>query len=581
MIFTLLFSLLAQAETIVVTATRSGSSTDELPYSVGSLSGQEWRNSGESAERALTTIPGVAVTAAGGPGQPRTVLLRGAKAEHTLVLVDGMVLNDPLSPSRSFDFGQIPVSEIDRIEVIKGPQSVLYGSDAMGGVIQIFTKKGAHPLKAKAEAGSYQTGKLQASYLGFHAGYEKTKGFSAADEREGNSERDGQRLWRIGGSKEFPLGEKATLRVQADYEDSLTDTDSNGGRGSDSFGTYTSGQQLLFRTEAFYLYSDALELTSAISLNTHDRDDNTVSPAFYKAYLAKLEQLAQWKLKGHRATLGLEAEQESGRSSDLVQRRSFQGGAVFFQDQFGKRLHGTAGARVDFHSEHRASPNFRGGLGYWLLPDRLRFKGSLGSGYKAPSLYQTYSRYGTPHLRPERSLGADLGIELQGAEWSTELTAFANRFRDMIDFNPISSKYFNLRAAKTYGLEWSLARSWRYLTLRNALTTLRSADRDTGLALYRRPLLTNTFSADFQQGKERGFGLQLRYVGRREDVHPTLFNRQKMPPFAVINASAFQRLSPEYKLTLRGENLANRHYQEISGYGVPELSAYAGIEAEW
>ncbi|MGZ3695277.1 MAG: TonB-dependent receptor plug domain-containing protein, partial [Bdellovibrionota bacterium] len=514
----LLISISAHAETILVTATRSASSSNVLPYSVGAVSGDNWQQSGENVETALSGIPGISFTAAGGPGQPRSVLLRGAKAEHTLVLVDGMIVNDPLSPSRAFDFSQIPVSDIDHIEVIKGPQSVLYGSDAIGGVIQIFTKRGAHPPELRAEAGSYQSGKVQGSYLGFHAGVERTKGFSAADERDGNSEHDGFRAWRLGGNKDFTLADDLSLRVQAEYEDSSADTDANGGRGSDTFGTYTSGQQLLFRAESLYLHSENAEFSTALSLVNHDRDDNTVSPAFYKAYIAKLEEIARLKFKHHQATLGFEAFQEAGKSNEIIHRRSFQGGAVYLQDQFGSQLHGTAGARLDLHSEHKASANFRGGLGYWFIPDFVRVKGSVGTGYKAPSLYQIYSRYGTPGLRPEKSLGADLGLELTSDSWDSELTAFLNRFSDMIDFDAITSKYFNLKSARTYGLEWSLARKFRVLTLRNALTTLHSEDRDTKLRLYRRPVVSDTVSAEFHSGEKLGANLQLRYVGRRDDV---------------------------------------------------------------
>ncbi|MGE3262993.1 MAG: TonB-dependent receptor plug domain-containing protein [Bacteriovoracia bacterium] len=580
-LFILFFSLCAQAETVVVTATRSEASTRSLPYSLGVVSSDSWQGSGESVENSLSIIPGLAFTSAGGPGQTRSVLLRGAKAEHTLVIVDGMVMNDPLSPSRTFDFGQIPLSEIERVEIIKGPQSVLYGSDALGGVVQIFTKKGAHPPKARIEAGSYQSGKAQASYLGFHGAYEKSKGFSAADEREGNSERDGIVAWRLGGKKDFSLSDSLSLAVQADYEDSRTDTDANGGPAADTFNTYTNHQQLLFRADSVYLHREGVEFSTGASVVTHERDDNTISPAFYKAYLTKLEQLVRLTQSGHQTTVGLEACQESGQSNELVHRRSFQGGAIFLQEQFGRRLHGTAGARLDLRSQHKAEPNFRGGLGYWLVPDFFRVKGSLGTGFKAPSLYQTYSRYGTPGLRAEKSLGGDLGLELSSEEWDSELTGYFNRFRDMIDFDSVRSRYFNLRAAKTYGLEWSLARKFRSVTFRNALTTLHSEDRDTGLKLYRRPVFSNTISTEFHEGELRGASLQLRYVGRRDDVHPTLFNRQKMPPFAVVSANAFQRLSQEYKLFLRGENLANRHYQETSGYGVPELSGYAGIEAAW
>jgi vitamin B12 transporter len=577
-----LFSSVAFADdAIIVTATRSESSSADLPYSTGSISGEDWQQRGGLPENALSGITGLSFTAPGGPGQTRTILIRGAKAEHTLVLIDGMVVNDPLSPSRTFDFSQIPVSEIERIEVIKGPQSVLYGSDAMGGVIQIFTKKGAQPAKARLEAGSYQSGKANFSYLGFHAGYETTKGFSAADEREGNSERDGHRAWRIGGNKEFSLSDNFFLRMQADYDDSVTDTDANGGRGSDTFGTYTTAQQLLFRTDGFWQVSEDLDWTNALSISTHDRDDNTTGPAFYKAYVWKAESVARKKFSRHQATIGLEGGQEAGRSSEIAQLRKFQTGAVYLQDQFGSRWHGTAGARIDARTSQKLAPTFRAGLGYWFLPEKLRIKSSAGPGFKAPTLYQVYSRYGTGNLTPERSFGADLGVELVTENWRSELTGYLNHFRNLIDFDPVRSHYFNLAAARTYGIEWSLSRTLGRVTLANSLTTLHSLDTATRLPLYRRPVISDTIEASYRERDKRGASARLRYVGKRDDIHPTLFTRQRMPPFATVEADFFQRLSREYKLVVRGENLANRHYQEVSGYGVPEISAYAGIEAEW
>lgn len=583
MIILLLFlaSLASAADAILVTATRSESESGSLPYSTGVVSGKSWQAGGEAAERALSGIPGLAFTASGGPGQSRTVLIRGAKAEHTLVLIDGIIANDPLSPSRSFDFGQIPVSDIERIEVVKGPQSVLYGSDAMGGVIQIFTKRGALPPKLRLETGSYQTNKGSFSYLGFHAGIENTKGFSDADEREGNSEHDGHQAWRIGGNKEFSLGDDFSLRAQAEYEDSKTDTDKSGGSGGDSYGTYTTGQQLLFRTDGLWAVNDSLEWTNSVSIRTYDRDDNTVGPSFYKAFLWKAESVARQKFRGHTGTLGLEGGQEAGKSSELIELRRVQTGALYLQDQFGSRWHGTLGGRVDARTEQKLAPTFRAGLGYWFFPERFRVKSSLGSGFKAPSLYQTYSRYGSTNLKPERSLGADLGLEFTSEDWESELTGFYNSFRDLIDFNSATSLYYNQSRARTYGVEWSLARKFSAFTLKNALTTLHSVDPATRLRLYRRPALTDTIEAAYHPGKERGASVRLRYVGQRDDLHPTLFTRQRMPAFATIDADAFQQLKEGYKVFVRGENLANRHYQEISGYGVPEISAYGGIESEW
>ena len=188
----LFFSVLPSfADTLVVTATRMETPAEELPQAITVIGETELQNKGQNIGEVLRTVPGVVLSQNGGPGQPQSLFLRGAKSEHTIVIVDGIIVNDPMSPSRSFDFSQIPVGEIERIEILRGPQSVLYGSDAMGGAIQIFTKHGYNDPIIRLEYGSYDSYKAGFSAYGFNADYFQTKGFSAADKNEGNTEREG------------------------------------------------------------------------------------------------------------------------------------------------------------------------------------------------------------------------------------------------------------------------------------------------------------------------------------------------------------------------------------------------------
>ncbi|HEY8278732.1 MAG TPA: TonB-dependent receptor [Bdellovibrionota bacterium] len=567
---------------ILVTATRSEASESDLPFSLSSIEGDRWEAAGGQAEKALSTVPGLAFAANGASGQTRSLFIRGAKAEHTLVLVDGIPVNDPLSPSRSFDFAQIPVSEIERVEIIKGPQSVLYGSDAMGGVVQIFTKR-SRGSRLRFEGGSYSTGQAQVSAMGFRGGYFETKGFSAADEHEGNGERDGHRMWNIGGKKSFAMGETFLMNLNAQYADSRTDTDRNGGLRGDSSGTFARNRQLLLREENVAILPGEAELTVAGSLANRERDDNTNGADFYQSTLWKAESvLRKPKLGNHSLTAGLEYGEESGRSSQTTGGlRRFRMGAVFLQDQLvAGRFHGNLGARFDLHSEHGNAQTYRSGLGYWIQPERMRVKASVGTGFKAPSLYQTYSRYGSTNLNPERSLGADLGAELKGGSWLTELTLFGNRFRDMIDYNLVSNRYFNQAKAETFGLEWQLEKRWGGFRIANAATWMRAYDANTSLPLMRRPKFTDTLESGFSREKHWGVNLLARYVGTRDDSHPVLFTRQPMPAFWTLGADGYKFLAEGLRLTARGENLLNRRYQETSGYGVPALSAYVGLETD-
>jgi len=580
MILHLLIPLLAFADDkIVVTATRSGTHASELPFSVKTIEGSSWEASGGTAETALARVPGLSVSSNGGPGQTRSLRIRGANAEHTLVLIDGVPASDPLSPSRSFDFGQLPVSEIERVEIIKGPQSVLYGSDAMGGVVQIFTRQ--HGSRARAEAGSYGTASASLSHLGFRASYLQSNGFSAADAREGNSEPDGLRRWQLGGTKDFAVNDSFLMRLSAQYSDSRVDTDRNGGPGGDSRGTFSRNGILLLRQENLVQLPDEAEWLLAGSLASHDRDDNTNGSDFYRGERWKAESLLSKPFGAHRLTAGLEYGEEAGRSSQITGRRRFRQGALLLQDQAQwERLQATAGLRLDLHSEHEKAHTARLGLAYWLAPELWRVKASLGTGFKAPSLYQTYSAFGSTQLRPERSLGAELGLELTEEDWLSELTLFRNRFRDLIDFDLVANRYFNLKEAEAFGAEWELERRFGFLSLGNSVTWMRSYDPSTGKLLPRRPALSDTLSLRFRKGDFVSAGLLLRYVGERRDTHPVLSTPQTMPAYLTLGLDFSHHLAEGFRFVGRGENLLDRRYQDASGFGTPGLSLYGGIEAE-
>jgi len=565
-------------DTILITAEKY----DDIPppYSSERVSGSDWDQAGARPEIALQAVPGLSFSSSGGAGQSRSVFLRGARAEDTLVLLDGIPLNDPLSPSRSFDFGQIPAMDIESLEVKKGPQSVFYGSGAMGGVVEIHTKETLNP-RIRLEGGSFGTIKARGSHLGFHGGYESVSGFSAADEAEGNSEKDGHKAWSLGGVKRFPLGDRANLKVQGLYHSSKTDTDMAGGAGGDSIGTFTRNSQLLFRAQTLRISSGGYEWRTAGSLHSLERDDNTVAPAFYRAGLWKTETSIKKQFGRHLPALGVEYGEETGRSTDLPGRKKFRGGALFGENQFNtQRWQLALGGRVDFHSEHERAETFRTGAGYWILPDIWRIKASIGSGFKAPSLYQTHSTFGTLGLRPARSLGGDLSLELTQSDWSGEITHFRNYFSELIDFDIASSRYVNTGKAKTSGFELGLLRRFGLFSLKGAFTSLRAIDKKTGQKLLRRPDLSGALEAAYKMGEFAGASARFRYVGEREDVHPVLFSRQPMPAFFTLGANLYHQIKPGWKLLVRGENLLNRHYQETSGFGSPNRSAFVALEAE-
>lgn len=579
----LLFALTLHAETIPLVVTASRDAT----FSSATVNGEEWERRGARVEEALA-LPGVSFAPNGGPGQSRSLFIRGARSEDTLVLVDGIPLNDPSNVARSYDFAQWPTDEIERIEVSKGPHSVLYGSDAMGGVVQIFTRRQAERARLRVEGGSYGTLRARAAHLGFHAGYEKSDGFSAADERQGNTERDANRSWNLGGAKDFSLAPDTSLRVQGLYQQNQTDTDRNGGPGGDSAGTFAKASRLLFRAETFHV-SNGYEWTTAGSLHSRVRDDNTNGgPDFYRAHLWRAESRVQRSFGSHTPVAGVEYNEEAGRSSQFTNRRSFRTGAAFLQDQYADgRWQLTLGGRFDLHSEYGRAWNARAGVGYWLVAESLRAKASVGTGFKAPSLYQTYSAAGTPGLRPSRILGGDAGFEFLSEDWNAELSYYENRYHNLIDYvyatAPARSYFANTGRALTRGVEAGVTRRFGFFSVKNSLTTIRAVDTVTGQKLKRRPAFGNTLELAFRKGDFVGATARFRYVGRRVDTDPTsaVGAAQNMPGFLVVGMDFFHRLDEDWKLVARGDNLLNRHYQEVSGYGTPAVSGYLGAEAEF
>lgn len=565
---------------IYITADRNPSLAENNINAITTISEEDWKNSGEKIEQALSMVPGVFIASSGGQGQPRTLFLRGSNSEHVLVLVDGVAVNDPNSTGRSFDFGQIPVGDIERIEVIRGAQSVLYGSNAMGGVVQIFTKNKSTKAKANFEAGSYKTYKANFSTMGFYAGLEKSAGISAAEEKQGNTERDSYRAAMISAKQDYDLSEQSLLKLFASWRESKTDTDTRGGPGGDKIGSYSLTHQWMLKAQTIHYSLQGLEWNTTASYFTDNRDDNTVAANFYRSHIWQADSHLKKIWLNHEFLLGLAYSEEEGISSEITNRKQLRSSSLYLEHQYSKnKFHGNAGARLNFHSQHKWLSTYRAALGYWIRENTFRIKSNIGSAFKAPSLYQTYSPYGSAGLRAEKNLGWDAGLEWLSPNFKMEINWYENRFQDLIQFENSTQRYFNLDRARTYGLEWLTSIPISNIELKNSFTTTHAIDSRSGAKLYRRPLWSNATEIKWKPREKFSLLLRGNYMGKRDDVDPILFSRQKMPSYFVLNLQSSYQIHESLGLNARLENILDRNYQEISGYGTAGFSAYAGIEA--
>lgn len=558
---------------------------------------------------ALRDLPGVQVVGTGGAGQPVSVFLRGANSSHALLLIDGMEANDPLNPSRGFDISGIDVDNIERIEIHKGPQSVRFGSDALSGVINVVNKRGRGPRRTLvfAEGGSYETLRGSTSTSGETGAYHyslgltgfKTGGFSAADEAEGNLEKDASSRigfsTRLGWEPEIDSGLEATLRTSK----AQADVDLGSGVLRDDPDARMEGRQTalgitaktrflekrLFSTFGFYFTEvDRSDANAADKASTAEWRERYLSEA------KKVESNHVYDFADlHSMRIGLQARTESGTSaydsggyrSDFARQQTTLSGASLIYQYRGEPAFLETGIRVDEHSKFGRTLTYSISPCYKFQGSSAVMKTNVASGFKTPSLFQLYSTYGQENLQPEKSFGWNLSLEAGDRELKGAVSLFESRYQDLIDFNMLTSKYYNAGQATTSGVELNteaaLAAHWKTGA---SYTYLNALDDRTGLQLLRRPRHSGSINISFNTS-DFFSSIEYRIMGERDDIDPASNRRKTLGTYDIVNALARVKLNNALQLQGRIENMFDRRYQEIAGYGTARLSGYMGLLGEF
>jgi len=603
---------------LFVTANRTGTSQEEVGSSITVITSRQLEEMQKfTVLDALRTVPGLDVVQTGGPGGQTSVFIRGAKSEDALILLDGVEMNDPSTPGRSFDFAHLTTVNIERIEIIRGPQSTLYGSDAMSGVINIISKTGQGKTSGflAGEYGSFDSFSGNAGLSGGNKWADYTlsasrldsKGISAASASDGNLERDGYQNTTISGK----LGITPLEQFHADfilrYIDSQADLDNAGGVGGDDPNNRAAVEQYFSRAQArISLFNGFWQQTIGFSLSQQERnyrnDTDAEHPAdldrsSYNGQILKFDWQHNLRLQeANILTMGLETEREKGRSeyysesawgpyaSEFTQKNA-RTTAGYIQDHV--RLSGnwfaTLGARLDDHNRFGTKITYRIASTYLIQKTGTRIKGTYGTGFKAPSLYQLYSLYGDETLKPETSLGWDIGLEQ--SFWNSKLTLgttyFNNEFDQMIDYNNATWKYVNVGAAKTRGIEmFAAAQAFAALALQASYTYTATEDEVTGLELLRRARHKLGFTTNFRFSKKGNANLEIVYVGKRADIDYSTwpYARATLAGYVLLNLATTYDLSGRVRIGIGVKNLGNVKYEEILGYGTPGISAFMGIK---
>ncbi len=546
----------------------------------------------------LNTLPGVNVTTRGGLGGQSGITLRGASQNYVAVIVDGINVTDPSGTQVSYDFGQLTTAGVSRIEVLKGSQSALYGSSAVGGVINITTKRATEDgtvQTIEAEGGSFKTARLSYS-VAHKAGplavaatiaRVQTDGFSAADAADGNTEADGFASTRLSFNADYTLQSGMKIGASGFVENSTGDYDEGFPLGD---GTPDETQARKERGLRLFTEFTTGAVDNSISASIFDltrryRDSDAfgANDNTYQGTRHALAYQGGVDLGAGRLVFGLDSETEdyaqNGNFGALSATSRTTGAYAEFSTALGDRTDVTATLRHDDHSRFGGQTTGRVTLAYRATDD-VTLRAQAGTGYRAPSNFELFSFYGDTSLTPESSRTLDVSVEKTfGDKGFVQATAFLLQVDNLIDFSdmgtpadfnddgyaqvPGTSRRSGVELQGEYAVSdtFTLGANYTYTeSSSNASSAWAGVPRhDLGISISAQlaPALTGM--------------LQVQYVADR----PTL------PDYTVANVTLTYDLGQDRAAYLRVENLFNEQYQQVAGYGTSDRAIYAGLRASF
>jgi vitamin B12 transporter len=577
------------SDSLVVTPSLDAEPRDDTPATVTVIDAQEIedRQVRDLADL-LWSVLGVTVAQAGAPGQQTSVFTRGANSNQTLLLWNGMPLNDPFFGDVNWQF--VPTEGVERVEVVRGPFSALYGSNAVGGVVQVLTGT-RHGLGADLEGGEhgYARGALAA---GANLG-------GVQLDLTGHARRDDGTL-----NNDFFDGEEAVARalwaalpgtslgVLARANDARTGVPF-------SAGIPTPETRISWREREVALPLDATGGRWLVDAQLSDTrfDDTFRSPddpfgAFASDTHSEtfagraVGSYHLWRQAGQDLEVSLGTEGQSfrvtnqdvfGTNLDRAHQRTWAG---FGQASYGGgpvRL--DAGLRRDDNDVYGGQTSLRAG-GVWRIAGGTRLRASYGQAFRAPTLGELFFPFsGNPNLRPETGTSYEVGLEQDTGPWRLAVTGFENRQRNLIVFDNVTSQDVNVGRARSRGLEGLVGFRRGIVSAQLNGTRLEAVDRTTGLELLRRPRWSANLLATARPGPW-SFTFTGRYVGERADLDPSTFARRTNPGFVRLDLAASRRALPWLWPFARIENLADRRYAEVLGYPSPRRTLIGGVTVD-
>lgn len=599
------FSLAAYAETpsldeVVVTAARMPQSLDQTIAHTTVMNEQEIRKSGApDVPTLLRSLAGVEVVQNGGLGKQSSTFMRGTNSSHVLVLLDGVRINSATAGFTALE--HIMLDSIERIEVVRGNVSSLYGSEAIGGVIQLFTRRGrGEPaLNASAGLGSHGTRRLAAGFSGstdatsfsLNAGKNKTDGVSAIKASivpAINPDNDGYDNTTFNAQVQHAIN--ADHRISASWFSSRADSQYD-----NAFGATTDRNNTLSNINKLSLaLDDQLSAMWHSKLNWARGTDNSrdyLNGAENSRFKTANNQLAwQNELRladNQRVNLAAERLEQTVASDTLYTQtkrsvNSLLGGYV---GEYGAQQV-QLNLRQDRYSDFGTANT--GLLGYGLaFADNWRATASVSNAFKAPTFNDMFypfvdygfgfSYAGNPNLKPERSRDNELGLHYANEGQHLDVVYFDNRIRNLIVYNnQASGTMINLDEARIDGMELAYNGQFGDTALKLAATRQNSRDTTTGKILLRRAKQHASLALTQRAGAWEASG-ELRHSGARQDADINTFAPVTLPGYQVINLNARYQMDNNLSAVVRVDNLLNKDYMLVHGYSNAGRTLFVGL----
>ncbi len=576
----------SQLDPIIVTATRTAQTVDDTLASVTIITRDDIEEQqASSVQDLLRVVPGIDIVNNGGAGKSTSVHIRGTNSGHVLVLIDGVKVGSATLGETAFQ--HIPIEQIDRIEIVRGPRSSLYGSEAIGGVIQIFTRNGGGETKPNFSIGAGSNGTYSASagisgggeksWYSFGASHLYTDGFNACTSDGsfgcGTVEPDKDSYSNQSASLRVGYRFDSGLDLEANLLQSNSETEYDGG-----FTNESESEQNVMSSTLRYAPTENWQLSLQVARSNDDSDDFKDGVFMTRYNTQRTTSTLQNDITidhRHLLTVGFDNQGDKVVSSDTYAETKRNNQGVFVQYQGTVATHELQlSARRD-DNEQFGTEN-TGSIAWGKeLESGMMLTANIGTAFKAPTFNDLYYPfYGVETLRPETSQSAEFGWSHQTVSLGWSINIYQTDIEDLIAYDSSIYGPANINNARIRGIEANLSTQLKQWLLNTNLTLLDptniSNDANSGNQLARRAKQSLNLNASKQYGGYK-VGVTIAAVGKRYD---DLANTVELDSYTTVDLRIDYLVAKNWAIQAKAENLTDEDYQTAHGYNQPERSFY-------